>query len=330
MEEPEVPFTVTILGFDHALSSAVTGAMDLFALASVSWQRIQQQTVKPRFRVQLASAHGNPVQCINHLTLTPHIAIEDVTHTDILLVPTIGGDITQVLAQTRSLHVHIRRLQKLGADIAGNCTGTFLLAEAGILDNCQATTHWGYAEQFRTRYPHIALNADKLVTQQDNVFCAGGGMAWFDLVLLLIERYCGRQVASDTAKSHVIDLTRPNQVAYAGSRQFKYHNDNDILAVQEYLDKHFQQTPGIARLARHHNMTERTLMRRFKQACGQTPTQYLQSIRIEQARKLLETQSWPLDKIIQQVGYEDASSFTRLFKRETGLSPSQYRAKFMR
>ena len=330
MQSIPAPFTVTIIGFDHALSSAITGALDLFALAGISWQRIHQQKVTPQFNVQLATLHGTPVTCINQLTLKPHIALEDVRHTDLLIVPTIGGDLDKVLEQTTGIHVHLKRLLRTGADIAGNCTGAFLLAAAGILDGKVATTHWGYADAFRARFPQVNLQAEKMVTQQNNLFCAGGGMAWFDLSLMLIERYCGHQVASDTAKSHVLDLTRPNQNVYAGSRQHKFHQDNDILAIQEFMEQHYAQKLSIDALASEHNMTPRTMMRRFKQACGVTPLQYLQSLRLEQARKFLETRPWSLEKIVNIIGYEDISSFTRLFKRHTGLAPSQYRSKFMR
>ena len=324
------PYIVTVLGFNQALASAITGALDVFAFAGISWQRIHNLPTEPKFKVQLASFHGSPFHCTNQLTLTPNVAIEDVTHTHILLIPTIGGDIDTVLKENANQLVHIRRLQKLGADIAGNCTGTFLLAESGLLDGKVATTHWGYADKFRKSYPQVNLQSDKMVTEQDAIFCAGGGMAWIDLSILLIERYCGHQVASDIAKSHVLDFSRPNQTVYASSRQHKFHQDKDILTVQNYLETHYTQRLTLKQVAQKHNMTERTLIRRFKQACAITPLQYLQGLRLEQARKILETSMASLESIVTSVGYEDLSSFTRLFKKKTGLSPSQYRAKFIR
>ncbi|MCU7554014.1 helix-turn-helix domain-containing protein [Alteromonas sp. ASW11-19] len=328
MNSPSRPFSVTLLGFDAALSSTITGAMDLFALAGVSWQRIHQQPVTPFFSVQLATLHGHPVTTVNQLKLHAHCALQDVEHTDLLVVPTIGGDLNEILTATRPLHAHIHRLWQGGADIAANCTGTFLLAETGILNHKVATTHWGYARQFRERYPEVNLQPAKMVTQQDNVYCAGGGMAWFDLTLLLIERYCGHQVASDTAKSHVLDLSRPRQTIYAGSRQHKFHQDTDILNIQNYMEQHFTEALTLTGLAHQHNMTPRTLIRRFKQACGITPLHYLQALRLEQARKYLEVSTMSLDTIVTAVGYEDVSSFSRLFKRHTGLAPSQYRSQY--
>lgn len=326
----QTPYVVTILGFNHALSSAITGALDLFALAGVSWQRIHGNHTKPRFHVQLASFNGLPITCTNQLVVTPHVAIEDVTHTDILLIPTIGGDIQRVLEDNQHLLVYIKSLAKRGADIAGNCTGNFLLAEAGILDDVVATTHWGYAEQFHQAYPHIQLQVDKMITQTDNIFCAGGGVAWFDLAVLLIERYCGSQVATDTSKAHVMDIRRTNQNIYASSNRKKFHQDAAILAAQEYIENHFALSLDNQNIADIVNMTPRTFSRRFKQATGQSPGSYLQSIRLEHARKLLESRRDSLESIVQKVGYDDLSSFSRLFKRECGLSPSQYRLKFTR
>lgn len=326
----KTPHTVTVLGFNHALASAITGALDVFAFAGVSWQRIHQLPTTPKFHVQLASAHGQPFQCSNQITLNPNIAIEDVSQTDILLIPTIGGDIDTALRDIQPQLVHIKRLQKMGADIAANCTGTFILAETGLLQGKVATTHWGYADKFKQHYPDVLLQSDKMVTEHDNIYCAGGGMAWIDLSILLIERYCGHQVATDTAKSHVLDVSRTSQTIYASSRQRHFHSDKDISAVQSFLEGHLHVKLSLEDVAHKHNMTERTLLRRFKNACDITPWQYLQSLRIEHARKLLETTNMQLEKIVNAVGYEDMSSFTRLFKKITGLSPSQYRAKFKR
>ena len=268
--------------------------------------------------------------CSNQIMLQPNIAIEDVSHTDILLIPTIGGNIDEVLRDTQPLLVHIKRLQKVGADIAANCTGTFLLAQTGLLTNKTATTHWGYADKFKSMYPDVNLQPDKMVTEDNAVYCAGGGMAWIDLSTQLIERYCGHQIASDTAKSHVLDVSRTSQTIYASSRQRRLHADKDIMEIQSYLEKNVRSKTTLAELAKKHNMTERTMIRRFKNACDITPGQYLQALRIEQARKLLETSTMPLENLINAVGYEDLSSFTRLFKKTTGLSPSQYRIKFNR
>ena len=323
-------FKVTILGFNQAYASAITGALDLFALAGVTWQRMQGLAPVPYFNVQIATLKKQPLRCINQLEIRSHIAIEEVTHTDLLLIPTIGGSLLNVIADNRALLPHIKRHFNAGADIASNCSGAFFLAEAGLLDGKEATTHWGYAELFRKRYPAVKLCAEKLITSDHNIYCSGGGMAWFDLALLLIERYCGHDVATTTAKAHVIDLSRGQQAAYASIRAKKYHQDPDVLHIQEWLEANYLKPVQVSQLAQLVNLSSRTLHRRFKQATEQNPLEYLQSVRIEAAKKLLEKSHENIQRIVNYVGYDDISSFTRLFKKHTGLSPSQYAKKFKR
>ncbi|WP_133469495.1 GlxA family transcriptional regulator [Paraglaciecola marina] len=323
-------FKVTILGFDQAYASAITGALDLFALAGVTWQRMSGEAPTPFFDVQIASIKKRPVKCINQIELTSHIAIEEVAETDLLLVPTIGGELITVLNNNRALLPHIKKHFSNNADIASNCSGAFLLAEAGVLQNKDATTHWGYAQQFKQRYPDVNLCPEKMITSDQNIYCSGGGMAWFDLALLLIERYCGHDVATTTAKAHVIDIGRGDQAAYATLRAKKYHQDPDILFVQEWLEEHFNQHISVNQLPPLVNLGARTFNRRFKKATDQTPLNYIQTLRIEAAKRFLETTQDSIERIINQVGYEDLSSFTRLFKKHAGLSPSQYAKKFKR
>ena len=321
-------FTVTIIGFDYALASSITGAIDMFALAGVAWERIHQQQIKPRFRVNLASIDGSSIRCINNNILVPTVKLTEVLSSNIVLVPTIGGDVLSVLHQTRGILPELIRLHRTGSDIASNCTGAFLLANAGLLDEHIATTHWGYAEQFQQLFPRVILQANQLITQDKQFFCAGGGMAWYDLVLRLIERYCGHRTAADTAKAHVIDFARGQQAAYAPLHRRKFHHDKDILSLQDWLEQNYAQPISIVDLAKRSALTPRTLNRRFKQATGQTIQSYLQSLRIEQAKRLLENSDLPIAEIVIRIGYEDLSSFARLFKRLTGLSPGYYRNSF--
>jgi transcriptional regulator GlxA family with amidase domain len=323
-------YKVTILGFDEAYASAITGALDLFALAGVTWQRMQGLKPEAQFDVQIASLRKKTICCINQLEINSHVAIEDVEQTDLLLIPTIGGSLQSVIESNRALLPHIRRHFEAGADIASNCSGAFLLAEAGILNGREATTHWGYAEQFRLAYPNVKLRAERLITSELNIHCSGGGLAWFDLALLLIERYCGHDVATTTAKAHVIDLSRGEQSAYASLRAKKYHQDPDILFVQEWLENQFSETIVLGQIGELVNLSSRTFNRRFKKATAQSPLEYLQNLRIEAAKKRLESSVDGIERIVNQVGYDDLSSFTRLFKKHTGLTPSQYAKKFKR
>lgn len=321
---------VVVLGFDGALASAITGVVDLFAMAGVSWNRIQQQDVQRLFKVSIASPDGQPIRCINGLELQAHRSYQEIQTADIVVVPTIAAPIQDVLQQNPEL---IRFLKSAHADstlIAGNCTGNFFLAEAGILDNRVATTHWGFQDIFRTHYPQVKLNADLMISRDQNIYCAGGGLAWFDLGLHLIERFYGFEVAMQSAKSFVIDYRRDSQLSYSLLKIGQPHHDELVQNVQNWLEQYFHESFSLDDIATRFNVTTRTLIRHFKQALDLPPNQYLQAIRIEAARKRLEETDQAVDVIMQNIGYQDPSSFRRLFHRKTGLTPLEYRRRFSR
>lgn len=321
-------YRVTIVGFDGALSSVITGAMDVFSFAGVSWQRFNHLAPEQRFSVSLASLNQRPVECINRITLHANEALEDITQTDILLIPTIGGSIEKVLHDNQALLPHLVRISQAGCDLASNCSGAFLLAKAGLLDGHNATTHWGYASLFAQMFPNVKLNINQMVTQSDRIYCAGGGAAFHNLCLLLIERYCGRDIAKQVAKAHVIDVQLSHQSAFANVRLLKQHQQAHLIKVQEYIEDNYQQPLSVSELAGMVNITTRTLNRQFQQWVNMRPIEYIQTIRVEQAKRLLEGGHKHIQSLALQVGYEDAASFAKLFKKSTGYTPVQYKTKF--
>jgi transcriptional regulator GlxA family with amidase domain len=331
---------IYILGFDQALASAITGIVDLFALSGVTWNRIQQQETAMAFNVQLASKQGGNIQCINNLLLAPHCSFGDldnainqkpnIQESNILVVPTIGGPIQQTLDNNPELIQLLRKAHNAGWTIAGNCTGNFLLAEAGILDGKAATTHWGFENDFKQRFPQVKLQAEQLITRDENIFCAGGGIAWFDLGLHIIERSIDFETAMQTAKAFVIDYRSGTQLSYSLMRIAKPHQDEMVNTIQAIIEQDCTLSLSIEQLASQHNVSQRTLIRRFNSALGMPPNTYLQSVRIERARKMLEESDYNVDTVMNNIGYEDASSFRRLFKKKTGLTPTEYRNRFRR
>ncbi len=321
---------VVVLGFDGALASAITGVVDLFAMAGVSWNRIQQQDVQRLFKVSIASPDGQPIRCINGLELQAHCSYQEIQTADIVVVPTIAAPIQDVLQQNPELIQFLKSAHADSTLIAGNCTGNFFLAEAGILDTRVATTHWGFQDIFRTYYPQVKLNADLMISRDQNIYCAGGGLAWFDLGLHLIERFYGFEVAMQSAKSFVIDYRRDSQLSYSLLKIGQPHHDELVQNVQNWLEQHFHESFSLDDIATRFNVTTRTLIRHFKQALDLPPNQYLQAIRIEAARKRLEETDQAVDVIMQNIGYQDPSSFRRLFHRKTGLTPLEYRRRFSR
>ncbi len=250
-----------------------------------------------------------------------------------MIVPTIGAPIGQVLAANPGLVQWLGRFREAAAGqvrVASNCTGAFLLAEAGLLDGRQATTHWGFSNQFRQRFPAVDLQSDKLITVDGHIACAGGGMAWWDLGVYLVERFAGAKVARELAKAFVIDAGRTSQAPYGALQARRYHSDAAVLTLQDWLEANYTRPVTLQTLARLAGLTERSLIRRFKAATGDTPTGYLQILRVESARQHLENSRSPVEEVTRMVGYEDVSSFSRLFRKHTGLAPGVYRARFGR
>jgi AraC-like DNA-binding protein len=296
------PYEVIILGFDGVLGSVLSGALDLFSFTGVSWQRFLDLEVKPKFKVQIASLGGVDITASNRLVIQAHCDITTVSKCDLLLIPTIGDSIDKVLKQNAKLLLHGKT----------------------------ATTHWGYADKFKSDYPLVDLQDNQFVTQSGNIFCAAGGSAFYDLALLLIERYCGREVSTQVAKTQIIDSKRGSQNSYTNVTLHKPHGDTLVKQVQEYIENNFAQPLQVSDLATIVNVTPRTLNRRFQTSIDMRPIEYIQAVRIEQAKRLLESQAVTIKSLAYQVGYSDLSSFTRLFKRATELTPKEYRDKFSR
>ena len=208
------------------------------------------------------------------------------------------------------------------------------MAEAGLLDHKVATTHWGYANKFKADFPLVDLQENQFVTHASDelgsIFCAAGGSAFYDLGLLLIERYCGREISTQMAKTQIIDSKRGNQNSYTNVTLHKPHSDQLVKQVQEFIEQNFQQPIQVSSLAAMANITPRTLNRRFQASVAMRPVEYIQAVRIEQAKRLLELGNVSIKSLADQVGYDDISSFTRLFKRATELTPKEYQDKFSR
>lgn len=320
--------SVTVLAFDYVLASGLTGINDLLSLAGVSWNKLHQKIPEPKFKVQIASWDKKPIYTLNNVLIMPHCAIQEVARSDVYLVPSIAGDIDKTLKQNQGLIEFLRKLNPATCIIGSNSTGSFFLAEAGLLNNKVATTHWGFEQEFKRKYPKVKLKADQLITHDQNILCDGGGLAWFDLGLYLIELFCDHETAVGSAKSFVIDTGRTTQLTYSPLISKKYHNDKSVRAVQDWMEDNYSHHLSIAEISKQFGVSNRTLIRRFKEAAKVTPSNYLQEVRLDAARKLLVQSTKTIDEITHLVGYSDISSFTKLFKRITGISPSGYRARY--
>lgn len=320
---------VTILAMQNTMAFAIISPMDVFSQAGVMWNYFNGLKITPYFDVRLVTTIGKPFKCLNGVRIVPDGSIHDVQETDLIVVSSIL-DIDKTLSVQREVVDWLNDRYHEGSHIATVCSGAFVLAETGLLDGKTATTHWAFADQFKKRYPQIELKAERLITDEGDLFCSGGYSACIDLSLYLVEKYCGHEVALQSSKSMISDMGRTSQAPYAMFQYRKDHRDDQILTVQEWIENNFDKNFNYDNLARKSGMGRRTLERRFKTATGETPLTYQQSIRVEAAKRLLEKGIRSFDEITYRVGYEDSSTFRKIFSRQTGLVPTEYRKKFQR
>ncbi len=319
---------VTILAFQNAMATTIIGPMDILNQAGRLWQSIHDESPTPFFEVTLATADGLPVKCDNNIFIQPHCAINTIEKTDLILIAAVAN-IGKTVKYCPEVIPWIRGQFECGTHVASICTGAFLLAKTGLLDGKSATLHWGFAKSFRRMFPTIDLKLERILIDHGKIYCSAGTNAGLDLALYLVEKFCGRQVAVQCAKAMVFNMGRNLQTPYADFLFSKDHGDEDILAIQKWLEENHAHPMEYDRLARNNGMSRRSLERRFKRATGVTPLAYLQQLRIESAKRLIESGTYSLNEVAYAVGYEDLSFFRKLFVRLAGIPPKEYWQRFI-
>ncbi len=316
---------VTILALEETIASTVTGPLDILGQAGVLWNLIQGRDPVPRFTVEVASVSGGSVRCMSGLRIQADCAINDVAHTDLVV---ISAEHLGVLDEARTQVVPwLKHHWEAGAHLASVCTGAFLLAETGLLDGRRATTHWGFAAEFRRRFPQVDLRPECLVTDEGRLLCGGGAYSYIDLSLHLVEKFAGFEEASHCAQSLLLDMRRASQLDYAVFAFQKGHGDPDILKAQAWIEDRFQDPVTVEEVAEAIAMSPRNLKRRFKKATGDSPLAYVQRVRVEAAKRALACRELGIEEVAVRSGYEDSGFFRQLFRRHTGMTPSDYRRR---
>jgi len=319
---------VTVVLLDDNYASTALGPIEVFYSAGKLWSELKGGDPEPRFNVTTATIDGAGVTSPYQVTLSAQLAIRDVQRADIIIVPATGLDLDKKFAKHRDLFRWLREWHAKGAYVAGICTGAAYLAEAGLLDGRQATTHWAVAETFAHRFPKVHWRPEMFITEEQRLLCSGGVYASMDLSLYLVEKLCGHQIALECAKALLIDMPRRHQSGYAVLPLSRPHADEKIRAIEQYMEEHFSTNLSIEFLARRASMSPRNFLRRFKSATGHLPGEYAQNLRICVAREMLEGSTKSVEAISRSVGYEDMAFFRSLFRRYTGMTPGEYRSRF--
>ncbi len=318
---------ITILLFANCSALSALGSYDFFKKANEIALSLGDDR-KQLFDVEMVGVHSNTVAELDGISLTVHKTINEVEQTDLIIIPGIDCAIDDVIRENSKVIPWIRSNYENGTDLASICTGAFLLAETGLLDGKKATTHWASSDLFKERYPSTSLLIQNIIVDEGRICSSGGATSFLNLVLYLIEKYGGKEVASICSKALLVESRKPNQNSYAIFSPQKSHNDDDILKIQEHIDINYMSPLSVKNLAEILYTSQRTFTRKFKSATGNTPLEYIQRVRVESAKQQLENSNSSINNIINSVGYEDLPSFRKLFSRLVGLSMSQYRRRY--
>jgi len=318
---------VTILGTYNTMATTLFGPMDILNQAGRLWNRVNRSDPTPYFDVTIASPDGGPIRSVNNIHIQPHCCIADIEQADLIIISS-ATYIEKILGKNPEVIPWICHHYEKGAHIASICTGVFLLAETGLLNGKSATLHWGFTDIFRKRYPHVKLEHDRMFIDHGRLYCSAGVSAGLDLTLYLVEKFCGRRAAIESAKTMVLNMGRESQAPYEYFLAPIDHGDTLIAKAQKWMEQHQTEQIDYERLAKEFRISRRSLERRFKQAVGVTPLGYLQKLRVELAKRLLEEGTQTFNEITYHVGYEDIPFFRNIFIRLTGLRPKEYQQRF--
>jgi transcriptional regulator GlxA family with amidase domain len=327
------PIEVLIVAVPETAGSALYGMVDVLTAAGNLWQTLaRSEASSTPFRVRIVSPLTRSFRCGNGIPVKPDAAVRDKPRGDIVILPELWlGPDEDLEGRYPELLTWIRARHRAGSCIYSACSGALMLAATGLLDGREATSHWGYQDLFRRRYPHIRFRPEPSLCFADTdgrIVTAGGTTSWHDLALHIIARHASPGEAMRIAKVYLLKLHDEGQLPYAPLVRMQPHSDAIVRKCEKWLADHFREPGAVARVVRHSGIPERTLKRRFKSVTGLALIDYAQNLRIEEAKRLLEITDRPADEVSAGVGYEDPSFFRRLFKRLTGLAPSQYRRVF--
>ena len=330
--KPNEPIDVSIVIFPECDPSIIYGVFDTLYAPGVFWNRMVGLEERPLFRPRLVAAANEPIQLCTGVTVMPHEAISNIDRTDVVFVPNVMVYTPACIRRLdRSLIGWIRDMHQRGSQVVASCGGPIVLAEAGLLDGHPATTHWSYAGLLRSQFPEVDLQENRILVRSGpghSLICSGGASSWQDLCLYMIAHHGGIEEALRISKIFLYQWHRDGQQPYASMVANVGHGDATIERCQAWLAEHYDQPDAVREAVARSGLPKRTFDRRFRSATGYAPLAYVQSLRIEEAKQMLETGDDPIEDVGQHVGYEDAASFRRLFRRLVGMTPGDYRRKF--
>jgi transcriptional regulator GlxA family with amidase domain len=318
---------ISILVPKGAILGSLEGSRQLFTQVN---QFFKERGEPPPFKVQLVGLSRETALSGGLFTANTDLLVKDIQKTDLIIIPAIDGEIKQAIENNREFIPFIINQYHNGAEVASLCLGAFLLASTGLVNGRKCATHWMAANTFRTMFPEVTLVTEKIITDEKGIYSSGGAFSYLNLILYLIEKYAGRDIAILAAKVFAIEIERDNQLSFTIFQGQKEHEDEPIRKAQEFIEKNFQDKITVDQIASMLALGRRNLERRFRKATSNTVVEYMQRVKIEAAKISLESSRENVNEVMYKVGYTDTKAFRTTFKKITGLSPIQYRNKYNR
>ena len=305
--------------------SSIIGAYKIFTRANAHWKETRR---KELFTVQLAGISKKVEFYGGLFTVKPHTNISAIVKTNLIIIPSLNHNYQKAIKGNKLLIDWMEQQYKDGAEIASICTGAFLLASSGLLDGKTCSTHWAAADNFRTMFPKVNLQTDKLITDENGIYTNGGAYSFLNLIIYLVEKYYDRQTAIFCSKVFQIEMDRQTQSAFIIFKGQKLHGDEMVQQAQAYIESNLDEKISVEHLSSRFSIGRRNFDRRFIKATGNTPVEYSQRVKIESAKKALETSRKTINEVMYEVGYSDVKAFREVFRKITGMSPLEYRNKY--
>jgi transcriptional regulator GlxA family with amidase domain len=318
---------ISILVPKGAILGSLEGTRQLFTQVN---EFFKARGDGPVFKVQLVGLTKETPVTGGLFTINSHTVLQDVNKTDLIIIPAIDGDIQVAIEANKEFIPWIIEQYHKGAEVASLCLGAFLLASTGLLSGKKCATHWMAEHAFKHMFPDVTLVTEKIITDEHRIYSSGGAFSYLNLILYLIEKYAGRDMAIMAAKVFAIEIDRDSQLSFTIFQGQKEHDDEHIKKAQEFIEKNYQEKITVDQIASMLALGRRNLERRFKKATANSVVEYIQRVKIEAAKMSLERSRENVNDAMYKAGYTDIKAFRTTFKKITGLSPLAYRNKYNR
>ena len=303
----------------------VAGAHQIFSQVNV----FLEQAGKPGlFNIQLVGIHKESRGMRGLAAIHPEVLINDIMQTDLIIIPAIHGDVKKIIEDNIEFVPWIKQMYNGGAEVASLCVGSFLLASTGLLKGKKCATHWLAADDFRKMFPDVDLVPDKIITDEQGLYSSGGAYSGLNLILYLVEKYAGRDMAILCSKVFQIEIDRNSQSQFMIFHTQKDHEDEQIKKAQTFIENNYSDKISVDDLATMVGLSRRNFERRFRKVTYNSIVEYIQRVRIEAAKQSLERNRENVNEAMYKAGYSDNKAFRSTFKKITGLSPLEYRRKY--